>query len=152
MVAARSLDGSVMNTSTFRVTFHVLHPSMSAHEIEDAFRLPIRYSQSVGMQKKTKSGVLLGGVYERTSVSFSLHDEPILFRDVSLVGFVLKQLGSYNHDYLNAIYEAGGSCHFLIGIFSSENVMFEFDIEAVRLIASANVGMKFDFYGGEEGN
>jgi hypothetical protein len=150
MVASRALGGFVMSgNSTFRLTFHVSHPSIPAAEIEEAFSLPTRFSQSVGGQKKTKSGKLLDGYYNLTNVSFCLHDLPLNFDDVSMDGFLKTQLESYDVDYIKRLVESGGSCNFLVGVFSSENVMFELSLEAIDMLAASKVSIKYDFYGGE---
>ena len=94
--------------STFRLTFHVSHPSIPAAEIEEAFSLPTRFSQSVGGQKKTKSGKFLDGYYSLTNVSFCLHDLPLDFVDVSIDDFLKAQLESYDTDYIKCLVESGG--------------------------------------------
>jgi len=140
----------VSNKSTFRLTFHVFHPTISASEIENAFRLPVRFSQSAGGQKKTKTGNLLGGIYTHTNVSFLLHDNPLQFDKISIDDLIKKQLESYDTDYIYTLVETGGSCNFLLGIFSNESIMFEFDNEFIHALSSSRVSMKFDFYGGEK--
>jgi len=102
------------------------------------------------MQKKAKSGKTLDGVYKRTNVSFSLHEKPLNFDDVSIVDFMLTKLNSYDSEYIKMICKSEGSCHFLIGIFSSSNVMFEFGANTIKRLSTLNVGVKFDFYGGED--
>lgn len=151
MVASRKLEGFAMKpVSTFRLTFHVSHPSVSASEIEIAFGLPTRFSQSVGMPRKTKTGKLLDGIYDRTNVSFSLHENPFNFDEVSITSFIKKQLDSYDPDYINWIFESGGNCNFLIGVFSSNNVMFEFSLDIIHRLSSLNISVSVDFYGGED--
>lgn len=136
--------------STFRLTFHVSHPSVPAVEIENVFGMPVRFSQSANMQKKTKNGKILDGVYKRTNVSFSVHENPLNFNDTSVVGLIQNQLDSFDQDYINLIYKSGGSCHFLIGIFSSNNVMFELNIDIIQRLSTLKISVKFDFYGGAD--
>ena len=135
--------------STFRLTFHVSHPSIPAVEIEEAFSLQTRFSQSVGDQKKTKSGKFLDGYYKLTNVSFCLHDLPLNFDDASIDGFLKTQLESYDTDYIKHLVESGGSCNFLVGVFSSENVMFELSLETIGMLSASKISIKYDFYGGE---
>lgn len=135
--------------STFRLTFHVSHPTMSAADIEDAFRLPTRFSQSVGDKKKTKTGKILEGNYRLTNVSFCLHDSPLNFDDVTVDAFLKTQLERYDTDYIVRLVESGGSCNFLLGVFSSENVMFELSLEVICMLSAAKISVKYDFYGGE---
>ncbi|MGB5684303.1 MAG: hypothetical protein WBM35_00715 [Candidatus Electrothrix sp.] len=101
------------------------------------------------MPKKTNRGALIGGVYKRTSVSFLLHKDPLSFEDVSVENFIDDQLKLYDRDSLNNIIETGGACHFLLGIFTSGNVMLDFSPHLIRCLSSSRVGLKFDFYGGE---
>ena len=150
MVASRALGGfAVSGNSTFRLTFHVSHPSISADEIERAFELPVKFSQSVGEKRKTKSGKALDGNYKCTNVSFYLHDQPLSFDDVLLVKLIKNQLESYDFNYIAHLVESGGHCNFLLGIFSNENVMFEFNSEVIDMLSALKVSIKFDFYGGE---
>jgi len=151
MVASGHLERIAMkNSSTFRLTFHVSHPSAAAAEIVAAFGLPARYAQSVGMPKQTKTGKLLGGVYQRTNVSFTLHEHPLNFQGASMESLIRESLTSFDRNYLLTIHETSGSCHFLVGVFSSENVMFDISLDAINELAASNVSIKFDFYGGEE--
>lgn len=135
--------------STFRLTFHVSHPAISAFEIGQAFGLPVRFSQSIGHQKKTKSGKILNGNYKLTNVSFCLHDSPLDFDDTPIDIFLKKQLESYNIDYILRLVDSGGQCNFLLGIFSCDNVMFELSNETISMLSEAKVSIKYDFYGGE---
>ncbi len=135
--------------STFRLTFHISHPIIPAAEIEEAFDLPIKFSQSVGEQRKTKNGKVLGGNYKFTNVGFRLHDLPLNFDDISIDVLLKTQLERYDTGYISYLVESGGSCDFLLGIFSSENVMFELSHEVISMLSSAKVSVKYDFYGGE---
>ena len=136
--------------STFRVTFHVFHPGIHASEIESVFGLPIRYSQSVGCPRKTKNGKPLEGFYAETNVSFALHEQPLNFDDISIDEVIMGSLQSFDFDYLRKIYESGGNCYFLVGVFSSGNVMFDLLVDVIKSLALSNVGVRFDFYGGED--
>jgi hypothetical protein len=151
MGASRALGGFAMSgNSTFRLTFHVFHPSISASEVESAFGLPVRFSQSVGGQRKTKSGSILEGTYIHTNVSFCLHEHPLQFDDVLIDDIIKKQIESYNAKYISMLAETGGKCNFLLGIFSSSSVMFELGNEIIDMLSSSKISMKFDFYGGDE--
>jgi hypothetical protein len=55
-----------------------------------------------------------------------------------------------NFDYLKLIKDTGGQYHYLLGIYSSDNVMFEFSSDFLNTLAKAGVKVKFDFYGGED--
>lgn len=136
-------------TSTFRLTFHVSHPTISASKIEENFDFPIRFSQSVGGQKKTKNGKVLSGNYKFTNVSFCLHESPLSFDDVSVDALIKNQLEIYDTKYTAHLVESGGSCNFLLGIFSSDNIMFELNHEVICMLSTAKINMKYDFYGGQ---
>ncbi len=136
--------------ATFRLTFHVLHPSFSALEIEDVFHLPTRHSKSVSLPKKTKEGKLLGGEYKRTSVSFLLHKHPLNFNNVSVVELINKYLKSFNQNYIDKIIDTGGECNFLIGIFTSGNVVLDFDTISLYRLSRSRISVKIDIYGGED--
>ena len=151
MVTSRALGGFAMSdTSTFRLSFHVSHPTMSASEIVEAFGLPVWLSQSVGEPRKTKNGKLLDGKYKRTNVIFHPHDQPLSFDDASIEAIIKNQLDNYDIDYIIHLVRSGGECDFLLGIFSSENVMFELSHEVISMLSIAKISMKYDFYGGEE--
>lgn len=151
MVASRALGGFTMSdNSSFRLTFHVSHPAISAAEIVKAFNLPIRFSQSVGEPRKTKTGKKLDGVYKCTNVSFCLHDNPLKFDDVEVGNLIRDCLEKFDADYIDLLAASGGACDFLLGIFSNENVMFELDYQVLGLLSSARISMKYDFYGGDE--
>ncbi len=140
-----------MNTvSTFRLTFHVSHPTFSALEIENIFKLPTRHSKSVGMSKKTKGGKMLGGKYKRTSISFLLHDDPLQFKDIFVVDLLNKSLKSFKHEYIKKLIETGGECNFLIGIFTSDNVMINFDFDTLKRLSELKISTKLDIYGGPD--
>ncbi|MDO6705967.1 hypothetical protein [Photobacterium sp. 1_MG-2023] len=135
--------------ATFRITFNVSHPTISADEIEGVFELPTRFSQTVGGPKKTKSGKILDGMYKRTNVSFCLHESPLNFDDVSMNDFLKMQLRGYDREYIVQLVESGGSCNFLIGVFSDDNVMFELSLEAIQMLSEFKVSIQYDFHGGE---
>lgn len=139
-----------MVTSTFRLTLQVSHPRFSAAEIEKRIALPVRYAQSVGMPRQSKSGEALGGTYDKTNVSFSFHPDPLDITQVSIEDFINERLRTLDANFLNDVFTSGGTSHFLIGIFSAENVMACFDVNTVLELASFKVGLKFDFYGGED--
>ncbi|WP_146168156.1 hypothetical protein [Pseudomonas mangrovi] len=150
MGRARALGGFAMSgRSTFRLSFHVFHPVVPASEIEKAFPLPVKFSQSVGEQRRVKTGGFLDGRYKNTNVSFCLHENPLRFDDIEIGGFILEQLKNYDHEYISRLVRTGGSCNFMLGVFSDENVMFEIGCEAIELMSSAMVSIKFDFYGGD---
>lgn len=138
------------NNSTFRLTFHVFHPAISAAEIVKAFNLPIRFSQSVGEPRKTKTGKKLDGIYKCTNVSFCLHDNPLKFDDVSIGNLISDCLENFDTNYIDQLTASGGGCDFLVGIFSNGSVMFELDYKVLGLLSSSRISMKYDFYGGEE--
>ncbi len=147
----RKLGGfTVSNPGTFRITFHVSHPSSSASEIEGVFKLPVKFSQSVGMQRATNSGKILEGLYKRTNVNFSLHEKPLSFDDFDVAEVINEQLKSLNEDYLNKIYKTGGTNHFILGIFSEDNVMLDIDIDLIQYLSCLKIGVKLDFYGGSD--
>lgn len=135
--------------STFRLSFHVSHPRVSASEIAGNFGLPVWLSQSAGEPKKTKNGELLGGKYKHTNVIFHLHDKPLSFDDASIDIFIKNQLKSYDIDYISHLVESGGSCDFSLGIFSNSNVLFELSHEVISMLSTAKISMKYDFYGGK---
>lgn len=138
------------NPSSFRVTFHVSHPSFSASEIENVFKLPVKFSQSVGLERRTNQGVPLGGTYKRTNVNFLLHKNPLNFDHISIIDFINTKLVTIDFDYTNKIFITGGRCFFIIGIFTSDNVMLDFTIDSIQHLSSAKIGIKLDIYGGED--
>ena len=98
-----------MNTPTkFRVGFHITHPSISAKAIESMIPIPTKYSHSVGMQRTTKSGNLLNGVYKETNITFVFHDKPLYSDNVSMEEFIYEQLDILDFDYLNKLSVTGG--------------------------------------------
>lgn len=140
-----------MNTSTtFRVGFHITHPSISANEIESMVALPTKYSYSVGMQRKTKSGTLLNGVYKETNITFILHDKPLHVGDISMEKFIDEQLELLNFNYLNELFVSGGVAFFLLGIFCQDNVMYYFEPKLLSKLSTNNIGLKIDIYGGPD--
>lgn len=77
----RTLGGSIVNSSTYRLTFHIQHPTIPASEIEASLSFPTRISQSSGARRKTKSGKILEGTYACTSIIFLLHRTPLKFEE-----------------------------------------------------------------------
>lgn len=136
--------------STFRLSFHIFHPKMSALEVESVLQMPIRFSQSVGDRRKTKSGKALSGDYKDTNVSFSLHESPLSFDDASVAIVIKETVKLLDFNLLSRLIETGGRCNFLLGVFSSSSVMFEIDEDVTRLLGDSRIGIKFDFYGGED--
>lgn len=136
-------------SSTFRISFHVNHPTMLAEEIENNFPFPIRFSQSVGLPRKTKGGKPLEGIYSETNISFLMHDATINANDISIPEFIEKSFSIIPEIKIREIINSGGICSFMIGIFSNKNIMFEMKNDFLKKIANLGIGMKFDFYGGE---
>lgn len=136
--------------SRYRVSFHVSHPNIPAAVIEDAFNLPIKFSQSVGEPRKTKGGKMLGGKYRMTNVHFHSHKDPLNFNETDLVSFINNLIVEFDYDFVLNLSETGGSCHFMIGVYTSDNVMIELDKQIIKSLSSLNIGIKFDVYGGED--
>lgn len=150
MVTARTLDGfTLKEISTFRLTFHISHPTTSAIEIENRFDLSTQLSQSVGEERRTKSGKQLEGRYKLTNVIFRLHENPLEFSTYSVEEFLKAQIESYDIDYIAELNMSGGSCDFSLGVFSSGNVMFVLSHEVLSVLSTARISIKYDFYGGE---
>jgi hypothetical protein len=136
--------------NSFRVTFHVSHPSIAAQEVEIGIDMPSHFSQSVGCTKKTKSGKVLKGVYTKTNVSFRIHKDPLDFNEHCIESIINENLNSLDSSYLKLLNDTGGECHYLLGVYSSENVMFEFSSDLLAHLAKSKMKVKFDFYGGED--
>lgn len=136
--------------NSFRVTFHVSHPFIDAQEVEVGIAMFPHFSQSVGCTKKTKSGKPLKGAYTKTNVSFRIHEDPLNFDEYCIESIINENLNNLDSSYLKLVNDTGGDCHYLQGIFSSENVMFEFSSDLLARLTKSKVKVKFDFYGGED--
>ena len=136
--------------SKFRVTFRVIHPSMTSRCIEAQINLVSKLSQSVGEPKESKGGKQLGGVYRKSHVSFPLHEKPIDFDSSDIEPLIINAITKFDIEFVRSISSSGGECYFSLGIYSEENASFSFSPDLLKQLADINTWVKFDFYGGED--
>ncbi|EMN9200196.1 hypothetical protein FA175_26740 [Pseudomonas aeruginosa] len=139
-----------MNSSTYRLTFHIQHPTIPASEIEASLSFPTRISQSSGAHRKTKSGKILEGTYACTSIIFLLHRTPLKFEETPIEKKIEESIDKLDTDYLKTLANSGGKCSFIAGVYSDQNIAFSLDLRIIERLAADKIGVKFDFYGGPE--
>jgi hypothetical protein len=138
------------NDGRFRVGLHVSHPSLPVDGIVSAIALNPRYARSAGDPRITKDGKNLGGIYKRTDVTFEVSDGVLNSADVLLPEFLNNSIDRLARKAIEQVVTSGGSCYFLIGIFSEASILFNFDAELLAKLASHGIGIALDFYGGPE--
>lgn len=139
-----------MTSATFSLSFHVSHPNWEASAIRAAIDLPVEYAQTVGGERATPRGTPLEGVYKRTNVHFAVHEAPLEFDMDALTALIERVLNVVGEAYTQQISASGGSSHLMLGVFSDDNVMLEFAPDILARLGAGRVGLKVDFYGGEE--
>lgn len=138
------------NACTYRLSFHVTHPSLSALDVIKHFDYPVSYSKSVGENKITKSGRVLGGIYSRTDISFDLSLGVVANDKLSIIEHIKKSFKKLPNVEIKDLVNTGGECFYLIGIYTEENVLLYFPALILSDLSSSLIGVKMDFYGGEE--
>ena len=139
------------NSGKFRVNLHVSHSKLSADEITASFALRPKYARSVGAHRITNLGEDLGGVYSQSDVSFMVSDGVVDNDEVLLAEFVDQSMGRLPLEAIDHIVASGGSCFFLIGVYSDGNILCDFDTDLLSRMAGHGIGLKLDFYGGPDG-
>jgi hypothetical protein len=139
-----------MSRNTYRLSFHVTHPSLTADAIRQEVKLPVAYAQSVGLPRATPRGNPLDGVYKVTNVHFAAHDKPLEFAQESFREVLKGVLSAMEPDFPQRVAESGGATHVLVGLFSDESLLLEVPPEVLHELATRKIGLKMDFYGGEE--
>ena len=138
------------NTGHFRISLHVSHPTLSADRIVSSFDLRPKYARSVGEPRLTKRGESLGGSYKRTDVSFHVSDNILSSENILTEELIEKSLNILPLDTISHITNTDGECFFLIGIFSGENFMCNFQSKLLTRLSEHGIGLKLDFYGGPD--
>lgn len=139
-----------MSRNTYRPSFHVTHPSLAADAIRQEVNLPVAYAQSAGMPRATPRGNPLDGVYKATNVHFIAHDEPLELSQESFSAVLHDVLGAMEDGFTRRVTESGGAAHVLVGLYSEESLLLELPPELLQALGSRKIGLKMDFYGGEE--
>lgn len=132
----------------FRIAFQVHHPSLPAKDIVDKLRYRTRYEHSVGMERTTKSGQKLPGIYKETAISFILHEEVLTAFD-TIPQLLMDFLENVDEPHVKRILSTDGVCSLLFGIYSDTNVFFELPPEVINYLSRLEIGIKLDFYGGD---
>lgn len=134
----------------YRVSLRVSHPALPADQVASIIDLKVRYSKSVGESRVTKGGRELGGVYARTDVCFSISDGVISNDDILVADSIARALETLPLSAISQMVKTGGSCFFLLGIYSEDSLLCDFNAEMLLQLASNGIGLKLDFYGGPE--
>jgi hypothetical protein len=98
----------------------------------------------------TKSGKNLGGIYAETDVSFDVSDGVLDNDDVLITEVIQRTLRDLPLEPINRFAASGGTCFFLIGIYSEANLMSDFDASLLSKLSVHGLGLRLDFYGGPE--
>lgn len=70
--------------------------------------------------------------------------------DILVDEFIARALETLPLVAINQAVETGGSCFFLLGIYSEDSLLCDFNAEMLLKLASNGIGLKLDFYGGSE--
>ncbi|MCD9008273.1 hypothetical protein LDO31_18975 [Luteimonas sp. XNQY3] len=136
--------------SRYRLSFHVSHPGLPADAIAAHFALPVRYARSVGQARVTKAGRSLGGIYATTEISFDISNGVISAEQTPLADLLQYSFGQLPLNVIRDLVQTKGECFFLAGVYTEENMLVYFPGDSIAALASASIGLKLDFYGGEE--
>lgn len=134
----------------YRVSLHVSHPVCPAEEVVSTIGLEIRYSRSVGEPRVTKGGRSLGGIYARTDVCFDVSGGVISKHDILVDESIARALEMLPLSKIEQIVETGGTCFFLIGLYSEDSFLCDLNAGLLLTLGSNGIGLKLDFYGGPE--
>ena len=130
------------NTGHFRVSLHVSHPTLSADKIASTFNLNPKYARSAGEPRLTKQGKSLGGLHKRTDVSFHVSDNILSSENILTEDLIEKSPSTLPLDIISHITNTDGECFFLIGIFSGENFMCNFQSKLLTRLSGHGIGLK----------
>jgi hypothetical protein len=137
------------NEFLFSASFRIRHPVLAADYILSAIPLYPRIINSVGMQRKTRQGDSLPGVYDRTYLSFPLD---VSYYD-SLEGFISSQIEKdylSNEEFLRSLRQSGGEVEFFLGLCVYENKGIVLDHDLICRLARKSISLSFDLYGGND--
>jgi len=101
------------------------------------------------MQRKTRQGDSLPGVYDRTYLSFPLD---VSYYD-SLEGFISSQIEKdylSNEEFLRSLRQSGGEVEFFLGLCVYENKGIVLDHDLICRLARKSISLSFDLYGGND--
>jgi hypothetical protein len=140
----------MINSGRFRVSLHVSHSTRHAEEIIAAVGLQFRYARSAGSPRINKIGNALGGHYTRTDVSFDVSGGVVSNDDVLVADLLRSALLKLPLDVIDSLVSDNGTCFFLVGIYSEENILCDFDVALLSQLAKHAIGLKLDIYGGPE--
>ncbi|ASR42752.1 hypothetical protein BEN78_04475 [Xanthomonas citri pv. mangiferaeindicae] len=126
------------------------HPEISADAIGSNFAFPVRYARSAGEARVTRAGKSLGGTYATTEVSFDISGGVASAEEAPLVELLQRSLAQLPLGQVKELVRTKGECFFLVGIYSESNMLVYFTAEVLAALGAVSVGLKLDFYGGEE--
>jgi len=107
---------------SYRISLRVFHPRCSHVEIIEHIGLDPAHAHSVGLERSSRDGALLGGNYRETYVSFPLTPkvEGYFVEGLHKILVALQQKATV----LEFLVGSGGRCELSVGIFSSKNIGF----------------------------
>ncbi len=139
-----------MNESNqYRLSLHISHPSLVVSDIVQYFKFPARYLRSVGEKRRTKTGRDLGGIYAKTDISFDVSGGVVSNDKITLFSCIQDSFRELPLDEIKNFVLTGGECFYLAGIYAEDNFVVYFPSGFLSVLSSSPIGLKFDFYGGE---
>ena len=141
-----------MSAGDYRVTLHISHPTTPADEIVSDIPLPTRFARSAGAPKVTKEGKNLGGNYASTEINFLVSDGVLSTDDVPVSRVINEALDRLDREKICQVVLSGAHCNFLIGVYTEENVIIDFDAKLMSRLSIIGISVRLDFYGGPESN
>jgi len=108
----------------FSVSLKIVHPRIQASIISGKLSMEPEICSNVGANRVSPTGVLLGGVYEKTIWSKSLTEGKVDAEDMLFEEFVAIQNSSLSthQNFFNEVRKAGGSIEYFVGWFSSGSI------------------------------
>ena len=92
----------------------------------------------------------LGGTYATTEISFDISGGVASAEEAPLVELFQRSLAQLPLGQVKELVRTKGECFFLVGIYSESNMLVYFTAEVLAALGAVSVGLKLDFYGGEE--
>ena len=127
----------------FSVSLKVVHPEMKASYISDQLSMEPEIYSDAGTDRVSKSGKLLGGVYESTVWSNDLSGGKIDAEEMLFEDFISTQnAGLSDHQrFFNEVRKTGGVVEYFVGWFSSESINMNIVLEPDLMRKTSELGV-----------
>ena len=134
-----------MNPYSYKLSLRVFHPEMEPAAITKALGMQPHGAYRAGDPRQSHTGVLLGGVYDRSfwRHRFSTPDDIDLPEFLHRIAFSLQP----HRTFLRSLRDTGGDLELFVGLFAEgKNIGATISYDLMSILADLGIDVGLDIY------